>query len=187
MARRRIVTVAVLLALATPGDALLFLALERRTHLEAAWFPLLYFGASVVFLSLAIPAGWLADRVGRAKVFLGGEVLLLGAVVAVGAQGTGLAVVVAVLVLLGAFHAATDGVLMAMASATIPERLRTSGLALVVAGIAVGHLVAAVAFGALWSRNGPASAIHVFALALVGVILATGLLLVRPPPGRVTV
>ncbi len=61
---RRVCLVACAFALLTPGDALLFLAIERRIHFTAAYFPLLYFGSSVVFLAAAIPIGRLADRVG---------------------------------------------------------------------------------------------------------------------------
>ena len=55
------------------------------------------------------------------------------------------------LILLGTYYAATDGVLMALASATVPEHLRGSGLALLVTATSLAKLVASIAFGALWT------------------------------------
>ena len=43
------------------------------------WFPLLYVGTNVAYLVLAVPLGRLADRVGRAKVLVGGHVVLIAA------------------------------------------------------------------------------------------------------------
>ena len=42
-----------------------------------SFFPLLFVGTALVYMLLAVPAGRLADRIGRGKVFLGGYVLLL--------------------------------------------------------------------------------------------------------------
>ncbi len=84
---RRVWLLAVGFALLTPGDALLYLALERRVDLSAGYFPLLFFGTSVVFLLAAVPCGRLADRVGPLRVFVGGEILLVGAFVTVGSRG----------------------------------------------------------------------------------------------------
>jgi MFS family permease len=176
---RRVCLVATAFALLTPGDALLFLALERRVHLTAAYFPLLYFGASVVFLVSAIPLGRLADRVGRALVFIAGEVLLLGAFAAVGAPTRGAGIVLLMVALLGGYYACTDGVLMALASSMIPEALRTTGLAVLVTAIAIGHLFASIVFGVLWSRLGPSAAVHLFMVGLAAVVIVGGLALLR--------
>ncbi len=71
-----------------------------------------------------------------------------------------------VLVGLGAYYAATDGVLMALVSTTVPAELRASGLAVLVTGTSLGRLLASVMFGALWSAYGAETAVTVFAVAL---------------------
>src|SRR5207248_3847812 len=70
------------------------------------------------------------------------------------------------LLLLGAHYAATDGVLMALASEVVPAPVRGSGLALLTTGTAVARLVAAVGFGALWTWVGLQSASLVFTAGL---------------------
>jgi len=181
---RRLCLVACALAVFTPGDALLFLAIQRRVHFTAAYFPLLYFGASVVFVAMAIPIGRLSDRVGRARVFIAGEVLLLGALAAVGSSATGLGVVLVMVALLGGYYACTDGVLMALASSMIPGPLRTTGLAVLVTVIAGGHLVASLVFGLLWSTYGPSQAVYLFMAGLAVTIVIGGFALRRDLPGR---
>jgi MFS family permease len=170
------------LAVMRPGDGLLFLAFQRDSALSAAQFPLLFSAASVMFLVAAAPLGLLADRIGRLRVFVLGEVLVAGAlaVLASGARGTGALVVM--LGLLGASYAATDGVLVAMASAALPDRWRTTGLALVATVIAGGRFVASIGFGVLWERFGGPAAARVF-LAGVAVSVVVGLVLLRCDDG----
>ena len=71
--------------------------------------------------------------------------------------------------LLGTYYAATDGVLMAMASAVIPAELRTSGLAWLTTVTVGAKLVASVVFGLLWQWHGPDGAVSYF---LVGMLVA---------------
>ena len=73
MPTRRVV--AALLGLVTVGDGFIYLSLAESGHLGAQYFPLLFVGTNVAYLGLAIPLGRLADRIGRAKVFLGGHVV----------------------------------------------------------------------------------------------------------------
>ena len=80
---------------------------------------------------LAVPMGRLADRFGRGRVLLGGYALLLARLRAAAVAGRRLArCSSATLGLLGAYYAATDGVLMALGSAVVPDEVRGSGLAL---------------------------------------------------------
>uniref|UniRef100_UPI000465D7C8 MFS transporter n=1 Tax=Streptomyces exfoliatus TaxID=1905 RepID=UPI000465D7C8 len=76
-AYRRILLCAALLGAATVGDAFLYLLLQRRLELDATWFPFLPLGAAGVYLLLAVPAGRLADRVGRRRPLLYGHGALL--------------------------------------------------------------------------------------------------------------
>jgi len=85
--------------------------------------------------------------------------------------------------LFGAYYAAADGVLMAMASAILPADLRSRGLALLTTTIAIGRPLASVAFGALWSWRGPTSALVCFLVALVAALAVALVVLRRPPAG----
>ena len=57
--------------------------------------------------------------------------------------------------LVGASYAATDGVLAALASATLDEEARGSGLAVLTTATNLSRFVASVGFGALWTLGGP--------------------------------
>jgi MFS family permease len=154
------------LALVTMSDAFLYLGLQRRLDFDLRLLPLLYVATAFVYMLLAVPVGRLADRHGRARVFVGGYVLLLLAYALVLLPGLGTAGLFGFLVLLGAYYAATDGVLMALASAVLPASLRGSGLALVVTATSLSRLAASIVFGAVWTFAGLEAAVVSFALAL---------------------
>ncbi len=78
------------------------------------------------------------------------------------------------LVLLGLYYAATDGVLMALASATLPPPLRGSGLALLVTSTSLGRLLASIFFGMIWTWYDVETAIAVFAIALCTAMVLAG-------------
>ena len=108
-----------MLGLVTVGDGFVYLVLQDRDDLPAIAFPLLAVGTSLSFVILAVPLGRLADRVGRWPVIVIGYACLL-AVYLLLAWGHGpLALIV---LLYGAFYAATDGVLSALAAPLIPDR-----------------------------------------------------------------
>ena len=139
------------LSLATASDAFIFLALQETLDLGTSLFPLLFVGSAGTYMLLAVPMGRLADRIGRGRVLLGGYALLAVVYVALLSPLTGWPLLVVVLGLLGAYYAATDGVLMALGSSVIPEDVRGSGLALLGTATSLARLVASVAFGALWT------------------------------------
>ena len=175
---RTLVVVSAVLSLATISDAFVYLRLQRDTGLDTAYFPLLFTGSALVFMLLAMPVGRLADRIGRVTVFLAGYVLLLGvyALLLLGIEGTPM--IGLVLVLLGAFYAATDGVLAAIAGARLPEELRGSGLGLLGSVTGIARLAGSSAFGALWVATSASTATVVFTVALV-VALAVGAIVLR--------
>ncbi|MFJ9380655.1 MFS transporter [Streptomyces sp. NPDC101455] len=163
---RRITVCALLLGLATVSDSFVYLLLQRRLGVPDRWFALLPLGTAAAFLLLAVPLGRLADRVGRWWVFLGGHGALLTAYAILLTSWHGSALPYAVLLLHGAFYAATDGVLMAAASDSVPEELRSSGLALVQTGQAAARFVCSLGFGAAWTLWGDRTALMASAVAL---------------------
>ena len=168
----RLMVVGSVLGLATLSDGFLYLALEQRVDFEPTVFPLLFVGTALVYMLLAVPAGRLADRVGRGRVFLGG---LRAARAALrrdpAARRPAWWAVPLALGLLGVYYAATDGVLMALGSALSPPALRGTSLALLGTATSVARLLASVVFGALWVVLGMEEAIVCFGLALVAALL----------------
>ncbi|MFF9075474.1 MFS transporter [Streptomyces sp. NPDC014735] len=180
---RRILAAAGLLGAATIGDAFVYLLLQRRLDLPVGWFPLLPLGAAACYLLLAVPAGRIADRVGRRLPFLYGHLALLGvyAALLLPAGGPVLLLVVPVLVLLGVFYAGTDGVLMALASPVLPADGRAGGLALLQTGQALARMLAAAGFGAAWTVWGPRPALWAAAVALLVALVGGRALLPHDP------
>ncbi|GAU69020.1 putative major facilitator superfamily transporter [Streptomyces sp. NBRC 110611] len=177
---RRIFVAAALLGAATIGDAFLYLLVQRQLDFAVSWFPLLPLGAAAVYLLLAVPAGRLGDRIGRRVPFLCGHAALLGGYLLLLATGAGPVLLVGVLLLLGVFYAATDGVLMALAGPVLPAARRASGMALLQTGQAVCRLLAAAGFGAAWTLWGARPALLLAALALAAALVAAAVLLRGP-------
>ncbi|MBB5960175.1 MFS family permease [Saccharothrix tamanrassetensis] len=178
---RRIVLAASVLGLATVGDGFVYLLLQKREGLSIGWFPLLAVGTSLVYLLLAAPLGALADRVGRLPVVLGGYVALIAVYLLIFGPLGGRPLIAVVLVLYGFFYAATDGVLMALAGPLLPERLRSTGIALVQSGQALAYLGSSVLFGLVWQFWGPETATRLAALGVALALAATAALLGRRP------
>ncbi|MER5871820.1 MFS transporter, partial [Streptomyces sp. NPDC002044] len=185
---RALALCAALLGLTTVSDAFVYLLLQDRAGIGEQWFPLLPLGTAAVFLLLAVPAGALADRIGRRTVFLAGHALLLA--------GYGLllwapdwpALPYLVLALHGVFYAATDGVLPAAVGATVPARLRATGMALVGTGQALARFGCSLAFGGAWTLWGAGPALAAAAAGLL-CCAAVAAYVLRPgapggtPPG----
>ncbi|MDH6114671.1 MFS family permease [Kitasatospora sp. MAP12-15] len=176
-ALRRLTLCAVLLGLSTVSDAFVYLLIQRRTGLAVGLFPLLPLGTSAAFLLLAVPFGSLADRIGRPRLFLAGHGALLLGYGLLLCPLSGAAPVLLVLALHGAFYAATDGVLAAAASGTVPAEHQGAGLALVGTGQGAARFVCSLAFGAAWSAWGGHTALALAATALATTsVVAFGIL-----------
>ncbi|MDX3075316.1 MFS transporter [Streptomyces sp. MI02-7b] len=159
---RRLTICATLLGLSTVSDSFVYLLLQHRLGVPDRWFALMPLGTAAAFLLLAIPLGRLADRLGRWRMFLAGHAALLGAYALLLAHGPAYLV----LLLHGAFYAATDGVLMAAASTAVPAELRGAGLALIQTGQAAARFAASLAFGAAWTAWGDRTALTTATAAL---------------------
>ena len=108
--------------MASVSDSLIYVGLQREIDFEPAVFPLLYVVTAVVYMVLAIPVGRLADRVGRVPVLLGGHALLFLVYGALLLPSLGYFELILSLVALGAYFAATEGVITALAGAVLPEQ-----------------------------------------------------------------
>ena len=171
----RFVSIAVLagiLGLATISDAFIYLSLQRKLGFDASYLPLLFVATPAVYLTLAIPLGRVADRIGRAWVILGGYAALLLLYVILSSAGSSLATIVICVFLLGTFYAMTDGVFAALASSELPAERRATGLAIVSTSNDVGRLVSSIFFGWIWSRSTPAAAAGYFIPLLLAALLA---------------
>lgn len=178
---RRLVIAAGILGLLTIGDGFLYLVLSQSSNLGAQYFPLLFVGTNAAYLALAIPLGRLADRVGRAKVFIAGHVvLLIGYLVAVSAMPD-LARVLGTVLLLGTFYACTDGVLAALAARSVPEAARSRGISAAQTAVALARFGASVGFGILWQLAGRTPAMLVMAAGLAVAIPVAAWLLRNQP------
>lgn len=168
---RTLIIVGSALALVTVSDSLLYLALQQRMTIPNGLFPLLYVVTALIFMIFAIPAGRLADRIGHKPVFILGYGLLAGVYSILLLPQMNYLLAVLMLILLGSYYAATDGVLMALASRMLPTHLRTTGLALLTTGTGLARLLASILYGTVWSWFGAERALMVFIGGLVAVLL----------------
>ncbi|MGA7147686.1 MAG: MFS transporter [Microbacterium sp.] len=176
---RRVLAAAGILGLLSIGDGFVYLVLQSRSDFAAQWFPLMYVGTNVAFLAFAIPLGRLADRIGRARVFVYGHAALLGAYVLAAAPLPDIASTVLCLVLLGAFYAATDGVLAALAAQLTTPETHGTGIAAAQTVVAITRFLSATGFGVLWFALGRENAMWIVA-ALLAVAIPLVALLLRP-------
>ncbi|MGW6980201.1 MFS transporter [Streptomyces sp. NPDC054932] len=183
---RNLAICAVLLGLTTVSDAFVYLLLQRRTGIGDQWFPLLPLGTAAVFLLLAVPAGALADRIGRRTVFLAGHALLLAGYALLLWAPAWPALPYLVLALHGMFYAATDGVLPAAVAATVPGELRATGLALVGTGQALARFGCSLAFGGAWTLWGTGPALAAAAAGLLCCAAVAGFVLRPAAPDDTT-
>lgn len=163
----RLLVVAGALGLLTIGDGFVYLALLDRGGFAATWFPLLYVGTNLAYLALALPIGRIADRVGRMRIFVLGHIALLLAYLSAALPVGGVTMVIAPLVLLGAFYASTDGMLAAIAGHLAAPEVRASAIASAQTVVALARLAASTLFGLLWFMQGPHGALLIVAALLV--------------------
>jgi MFS family permease len=181
---RTLVVVGSALGLATLSDAFVYLVLERRVDFPPSVFPILFVGTAFIYMLLAVPVGRLADRVGRGRVFVTGYILLLGVYGILLVPSPGWALLPVALMLMGAYYAATDGVLMALGSALTPPQLRGTSLAVLGTATSVARLLASIVFGALWVAMGMESAIVCFGVALLAALAIAAAFLACGPTLR---
>jgi MFS family permease len=176
---RRVLAAAGVLGLLTIGDGFVYLVLQARSDFATQWFPLLYVGTNIAFLALAIPLGRLADRVGRARVFVYGHVGLLGAYLVAALPMADALATVLCLAFLGGFYAATDGVLAALAAQLTTPETHGTGIAAAQTVVALSRFASAAVFGILWHLVGRETSMFIVSGMLV-VAIPLIVVLLRP-------
>jgi MFS family permease len=168
---RAVTIMGALLSASVMSDAFLYVMLQRATGIAPESLPLLYIGTSCAFLVLAVPVGQVADRFGRALVFLAGHVLVIAVYLTLAVTHLGMGALVVCLILHGAYYAATDGVLAALASSLVPGEQRATGLGALSTATSLGRLAGSIILGAVWSWRGPSFAVG-FSLIATAAALA---------------
>jgi nitrate/nitrite transporter NarK len=169
---------AAILGAATVSDSFIYLSLQRTLGFDAEFLPLLYTATPAIYLTLAAPLGWIADRVGSARVIGVGYTAMLLLYGTLSSSWPATVVAVATVVLLGLFYAATDGVFAALASAELPAETRATGLATVSTLNDAGKMIASFGFGWLWSTGRPAAGvIEIFQIVLLAALAIAAVLL----------
>jgi MFS family permease len=172
-----ITAVAALTSFAVVSDAFLYLLLQAKRGSSPESIPLLYAGTAAAYLVLAAPVGRLADRVGRVTVFLMGQVCMVLVYAGVAALRVELWTLVMLLLLHGAYYAATDGVIAALISGSTPSEVRASGLAALNTATSLTRLAGSVMVGVIWSWRGPDSVVTLALLATIAAFVVSLLVL----------
>jgi MFS family permease len=160
------------------SDSFIYLSLQRTLGFDAEFLPLLYMATPTIYLTLAVPFGKLADRVGSGRIIAVGYTAMLLVYVTLSSSWPATVVGVATVVLLGMFYAATDGVFAALASGELSAETRATGLATVSTLNDGGKMIASFVFGWLWSTGQPAAGvIGMFQIVLLAAIAIVTVLL----------
>jgi MFS family permease len=176
---RGLVITASVLSLAAISDSFVFVILQKRADFGAALFPMLFVGVALVNCLVSLPAGRIADRIGRLPVFLVGHALLLGVYALLLLPEVGTVHILICLALMGTYYAATDGVLSALAGAALPKHLCGSGLALISTATSGSRLIAPMLFGALWTWQGMNIALTCFMIGMAIAVVTAAVTIAR--------
>jgi len=164
-----------LLSVGTANDGFIYLVLLEKGGANSGFLPLFYVATAASYALFSIPAGLCADRFGRGAIFLGGYAVMgIIYLLLLFMPAVGLPAQAGCLLLLGLYYAGTEGVLMAMASASVPAQMRASGLAILATAIALGKAGSSLLFGWIWNAYGAPSAIVTFGAILTAAMLAAG-------------
>lgn len=181
---RAVAISAAVLGLATISDSFIYLTLQQRLGFEMKYLPLLFVATPAVYLMLSVPAGRLADRIGRPSLIVAGYVTLLVLYAALWSPLPPAVLAILTVCLLGSFYAMTDGVFAAVASAESSAEQRATGLGLVGTCNDLGRLVSSVWFGWLWSRGAADTAVVTFIPMMLVAMLVSGVVSWRAMTSR---
>jgi MFS family permease len=178
---RRVLALVFLVMLARFSEGFLVLR-GMDAGLSPALSPLILVVFNIGFMALAYPAGALSDSVNPRTILAAGLAVLVAANIIL-SQDLGMAGLITGVLLWGAHMALTQGILARMVADRAPPHLRATsfGAFHFVSGVAV--LLASLAAGLIWDREGPA-ATFIASAAVATVALAMLRLLPDDPPAQ---
>jgi len=144
-----------LFSLGNSSNAFLILKAEQ-VGMSGGWISAAYLAFNAVYALMSMPAGMVADRLGRRRIVIVGFGMFAGVY-----AGLALATtpwhMAGLFVLYGLYMGLTDGVQRAYLATLIPDHRKATGFGLyhMVVGLAI--LPASVLAGMLWDRIGPAA------------------------------
>ncbi len=177
-ASRRLILVAFVFTLARFSESFLILK-GHYAGLSLAAAPLVLVLFNLAYLLLSYPAGALSDRRDPRGVLVAGIALLVAGNLVL-ARTDGLAWAAVGVFLWGGHMALTQGLFARMVADSAPEQLRATTFGLFHFATGIATLLASLAAGILWERQGPGAA---FTASAVVAVLA-GLLVMSLPDQR---
>ncbi len=169
----------VLFGVANATDAFLLLKLTEEGA-PTALLPMAWLGLHVVKAAISYPAGWLADRLGAARVVVAGWVLYALSYLAL-SQVHGVPGTLAVIGFYGLYHALSEGAEKSLLTSLVPAAARGRAFGLYNGLLGGASLAAGLLFGAVWTRWGSTVA---FAMAGILAAVSAVLLVVLLPRAR---
>lgn len=136
---RTLLILAMMLAVFTVGEGMIYAHVQRSFSLEPYLQPLLPVATASVFLLLAAPIGRLADRYGSVRVFACAHLMLLPMYALLGLSEPSVLTILLIVTAMGVFFAA---------------------------GIATAKMVSSIVFGLLWDKFDIPWALGIYALGL---------------------
>jgi MFS family permease len=170
----------VLFGIANSTDAFLLLKLSEEGA-SPALLPLAWLMLHAVKAGVSYPAGWLADRLGAARLVMAGWLLYALSYVALsrvhGVTGT-----LAVMSVYGLYHALSEGAEKSLLTSMVPAAARGRAFGLYNGLTGGASLAAGLLFGAMWTRWGSSVAFITAGVlaALSAILLAVFLPRARP-------
>ncbi|MFL5343626.1 MAG: MFS transporter [Hyalangium sp.] len=168
-----------LFGIANSTDAFILLKLSEEGA-SPALLPLGWLLLHVVKAAVSYPAGWLADRLGAARLVMTGWVLYALSYVAL-SWVHGLTGTLIVMSVYGLYYALSEGAEKSLLASLVPASARGRSFGLFNALTGGASLVAGLLFGAVWTRWGSSSA---FLAAGILAALSALLLVVLLPRAR---
>jgi len=168
----------------TLGNSSDLFILWRLSDLGLAdpWIPIVWCAHTAIRMVFAIPAGIVADRLGRKRVVLAGWIVYAAAYAGLGLT-TSLPVAFVLVALYGLYWSLAESLLRAMVADLVPPELRGTAYGMYWFAVGIAILPANLLFGLVWDRwhAGPAFLMEAaFALVATGMLLALPL---RKPDG----
>lgn len=171
--------VVLVFTLGNSSDAFLLLR-AQDLGVKAALIPVVYALFNLSYAGLALPAGYLSDRVGRRAMLLAGWIIY--AVVYLGFASASQTWHVWVLwAVYGAYYATSEGAAKALVAEVVPDAERGTAYGLFNASIGVMALPASFIAGWLWSHYGAAAPFW-FGAVMAAVAVALLMCTMREQP-----